>query len=332
MTEPEPAAISTPSPTSPVADDPVETAAVEPAPVTAPTSAPVVPADKASEPVAQAESQTTAEVSAPATAETTPETTPETTVKEPAQPTSETSAQADQEGTPQVTTNATPEASATPAPQAVASAQTAVVSPPTPAPTPAPVTVLRAGKDGVEVLQSAKPVPALKDKIALDTISYSEQGQVQLSGRAQGRSVVRVYLDNLAVADLDTDADGRWSGQIEGIEPGIYTLRLDELGAGGEVLSRLETPFKREAPEVLNPPQEPAAVAQNDTSGPTPAPAPAPAPLVRAVTVQRGDTLWAISRERYGEGILYVRVFEANRDDIRDPDLIYPGQVFTLPE
>ncbi|MEM7091111.1 MAG: LysM peptidoglycan-binding domain-containing protein, partial [Pseudomonadota bacterium] len=56
-----------------------------------------------------------------------------------------------------------------------------------------------------------------------------------------------------------------------------------------------------------------------------------PAPI-RSVTVQRGDTLWAITRERFGDGILYVRLFEANRDLIRDPDLIYPGQVFTIPE
>ena len=49
------------------------------------------------------------------------------------------------------------------------------------------------------------------------------------------------------------------------------------------------------------------------------------------MTVQRGDTLWAISQDRYGSGFLYVRVFEANRDSIRDPDLIYPGQVFSVP-
>ena len=52
---------------------------------------------------------------------------------------------------------------------------------------------------------------------------------------------------------------------------------------------------------------------------------------VSAVTVQTGDTLWAIARERYGEGVLYVKVFDANRSSIRDPDLIYPGQVFDLP-
>lgn len=55
-------------------------------------------------------------------------------------------------------------------------------------------------------------------------------------------------------------------------------------------------------------------------------------PPVRIVTVQPGATLWAIARDRYGEGQLYLQVFEANKDKIRDPDLIYPGQVFSVPE
>jgi len=49
-------------------------------------------------------------------------------------------------------------------------------------------------------------------------------------------------------------------------------------------------------------------------------------------TVQPGNTLWAIARDKYGEGILYVAVFEANKDLNRNPDLIYPGQIFRLPE
>jgi nucleoid-associated protein YgaU len=59
---------------------------------------------------------------------------------------------------------------------------------------------------------------------------------------------------------------------------------------------------------------------------------PAAAVRVAVVTVQPGNTLWGIASEQYGQGILYVRVFEANRDRIGNPDLIYPGQVFTLPE
>lgn len=55
------------------------------------------------------------------------------------------------------------------------------------------------------------------------------------------------------------------------------------------------------------------------------------APRPVTVTVQPGYTLWAIARRELGAGILYVQVFEANRDKIRDPNLIYPGQVFAIP-
>lgn len=76
-----------------------------------------------------------------------------------------------------------------------------------------------------------------------------------------------------------------------------------------------------------------APVAVAPTSAATPVQAPvAPAALAPVtVTVQPGFTLWAIAKGQYGDGLLYVQVFEANRDRIRDPDLIYPGQVFTLP-
>jgi nucleoid-associated protein YgaU len=185
---------------------------------------------------------------------------------------------------------------------------------------PAPVTVLRASEAGVEVVQSAASAQVQRGKIVLDTISYSDEGDVELAGRAQSEAVVRVYVNNNLITDFNAGEDGRWQGRLPHLDPGVYTLRLDELDSAGKVLSRLETPFKREAPEVLQPaPQPEESPAQ-------------PAPLVRAVTVQEGDTLWAISRDRYGSGVLYVRVFEANRNAIRDPDLIYPGQVFTIPE
>ena len=57
----------------------------------------------------------------------------------------------------------------------------------------------------------------------------------------------------------------------------------------------------------------------------------APAASV-TVTVQPGFTLWGIAKRQFGDGILYVQVYEANKDKIKDPDLIYPGQVFTLPQ
>lgn len=185
---------------------------------------------------------------------------------------------------------------------------------------PQVVAILKSDEEGVELVQAPSSTnTATVAPIALDTIGYSEEGEVQLTGRATQGALVRVYLNNLAVSDLIADVQGRWRGELEDVSPGIYTLRLDELGPGDVVLSRLETPFKREAPEVLVP-REPSPSQSPET------------PAIRAVTVQKGDTLWAISRERYGDGVLYVKVFDANRGAIRNPDLIYPGQVFNIPD
>ncbi len=178
---------------------------------------------------------------------------------------------------------------------------------------PAPVAILKSTVLGVELLNT--PSPEAMTNVAIDTISYSDVGEVQLAGRAQSVATsVRVYLDNDSVVNLPVDEQGRWRGELPDVDEGLYTLRVDEVSAAGKVTSRVETPFKREATEVLIA----AAAGQN---GP-----------LKAITVQKGATLWAIARERYGDGQLYVRVFEANNGAIRDPDLIYPGQVFDLPD
>ncbi|MEO0863177.1 MAG: LysM peptidoglycan-binding domain-containing protein [Pseudomonadota bacterium] len=189
--------------------------------------------------------------------------------------------------------------------------QVAAVEPAPEPQTPA-VTVLKSTADGVEVLNAVPP--DVLENIEIDTISYSQSGDVQLAGRAQTEaSVVRVYVDNRPIAEIDVDDAGRWRGDLPQIDTGVYTLRVDELDAAGDVTSRVETPFKREDPQLL---------AQDD----------APATPAKRITVQTGNTLWAIARDRYGEGLLYVQVFEANRDRIRNPDLIFPGQVFDLPD
>lgn len=176
------------------------------------------------------------------------------------------------------------------------------------------VAILKSDEDGVQIINRSS-APEVMSNVEIDTISYSEQGDVLLSGRAQSAATsVRVYLDNAAVTTLEVDPSGRWRGDLPNVDTGVYTLRVDEVDADGAVTSRVETPFKRESPEVL------AA-----SGGTTDAPA-------KAITVQTGATLWAIARDRYGDGTLFVRVFEANADTIKDADLIYPGQVFDLPD
>ena len=177
--------------------------------------------------------------------------------------------------------------------------------------------VLVSNADGVRVL-----APGAAPALVIDAISYDSGTDVTVAGRGAGEAgqpgFVRAYLNNADMALGHVAADGSWSLALKDVAPGTYTLRIDAVSAGGRVTGRAETPFRRETPEVL-------AAAQ-------PA-APAPGQVAaKVVTVQPGFTLWGIARDTYGDGFLYVRVFEANKGQIRNPDLIYPGQVFALPQ
>ncbi|WP_411889907.1 LysM peptidoglycan-binding domain-containing protein [Yoonia sp. SDW83-1] len=183
-----------------------------------------------------------------------------------------------------------------------------------------PPTVLQADADGIKVVQAAPSAaaPVVQSNVALDAITYDPSGEVQLSGRAIGDGAVQVYLDNQPVTASPVTEGGDWQIGLPDVDTGVYTLRIDEVDSEGEVVSRIETPFKREEAEEV------AAVLAEETSR--------DGFDVAVRTVQPGSTLWAIAEENLGAGIFYVEVFEANADLIKDPDLIYPGQIFRIPE
>jgi nucleoid-associated protein YgaU len=215
---------------------------------------------------------------------------------------------------------AVPDAAAAPAAEDVADAAAPGVEAPASeaepqaAAEPKAPAVLLSDAEGVRVLQSG--APEVTDNVSVDAISYDAAGDVTLTGRATGAGSVRIYLDNVPVLSAEVDADGQWRTPLPNVDTGVYTLRVDEIAADGSVVSRVETPFQREPVQTI------LALVEEEADRGAP---------VRLVTVQPGNTLWGISRRSYGEGTFYVRVFEANRARIRDPDLIYPGQVFTVP-
>ncbi len=199
---------------------------------------------------------------------------------------------------------------------AVAASEAEIAAPAAQAALLPPAFLLREG--GAVELSGPAPQPA--DAVVIDAISYAETGEVMISGRA-GRgdpeAQVQLYLDNRPVA-LAQAEDGAWSVAVPELAPGLYTLRADQLAGDGRVAARFETPFQRAAPEeIARPPARPGGDG---------------AARVNLVTVQPGNSLWRISREHFGEGVRYVQIYNANVDQIRDPDLIYPGQVFVLPD
>lgn len=177
--------------------------------------------------------------------------------------------------------------------------------------------VLLADDTGIRVLQSGGGQPQIQS-VVIDTITYDPSGDVSLGGRGtRAEGFVRVYLDNTPILTTEIGVDGQWRTPLPQVDTGVYTLRVDQIDQEGAVVSRVETPFKREEPDVI------AALdlrALGDRSD------------VGVITVQPGNTLWGIATEKYGDGMLFVRVFQANKERIRDPDLIYPGQVFAIPD
>ncbi|WP_245882685.1 LysM peptidoglycan-binding domain-containing protein [Yoonia sediminilitoris] len=181
-------------------------------------------------------------------------------------------------------------------------------------------TVLQADGAGIRVVQSAPKAPATADDpdVALDAITYDPNGAVQISGRASGDGAVQIYLDNAPVSASAVTEGGDWKIELPDIKTGVYTLRIDEVDETGDVVSRLETPFKREvAQDVAD--ALAAELAQEGSD-------------VAVRTVQPGSTLWAIAEENLGHGLFFVEVYAANSDLIKDPDLIYPGQILSIPQ
>jgi nucleoid-associated protein YgaU len=145
-------------------------------------------------------------------------------------------------------------------------------------------------------------------QLSLDAIDYGQAGSsLGLSGRAPPGTEVRVYLDNRFVGRATPDDKGVWRLN-PGVDmpAGLYKMRVDRVGAAGKVTARVELPFSRATP------------ATGLAAG-------------TVVVVQPGNSLWRLARRSYGEGLRYTAIYEANKDQIRNPDLIYPGQVFVLP-
>lgn len=144
-------------------------------------------------------------------------------------------------------------------------------------------------------------------RLGLDAVDYDDHGAIRFAGSAPPGAPVRVYVDNTPAGDAIADALGRWTlTPSDALIAGVHRLRVDQLSGAGKVLARVELPFQRTT-------------------------VPAGELATGRVVVQPGQTLWRLARRAYGTGVRYTVIYLANRDQIRDPRLIYPGQAFAVP-
>jgi LysM repeat protein len=219
-----------------------------------------------------------------------------------------------------------------------------------PGPTDRPIVALMTpDKPTVVLSQPAAPKP-MAGAVVVEAVEIEPDGKFHVSGRSRPGAAVGLYLNDSFVASVTAGADGRFAVTInEGVAPGNYRVRLDELeSSSGAVRTRAEVPFNVPDTVVtgslpaqataskqadIAAAQQPQLAAAGTTvlpDGGTP-PSTVVVPKIATTTVSRGDSLWRISHLTYGAGTRYAVIYKANRQQIRNPNLIYPGQIFVLP-
>ncbi len=201
---------------------------------------------------------------------------------------------------------------------------------------------------GTEVAGLAGTVTSPRLPVRIASVDAEDGGGLFVSGEAAPGASVRLYLNDTMIAPGNADGVGRVSFAIgRGVKPGSYRVRLDDVDPiDGSVKTRAEVLFTMPSMVAAAVPAVPGVEA-------TPGPAPATAvtavasadvatgrtrssdtvmvPEVNTAIVSRGDSLWRISRRIYGRGMRYTEIYVANQEQIRNPQLIYPGQLFVLP-
>lgn len=169
--------------------------------------------------------------------------------------------------------------------------------------------VLRTVPGGAtEVLQDPREMDEGMGPLTLDVIDYDDSGAVIFSGRAEPNRIVQLFINGQLIGQMSSNDEGRWIIAPEAqIAPGVYNLLVVQLDENGRPAYAIELPFERASPDQIE---------------------------IRdgRVIVQPGNSLWRIARRAYGEGAQYTIIYAANRSQIRNPDLIYPGQIFDVPD
>lgn len=290
---------TTAEPAAPITAEPAATPAAAPAATPATVEIPAPPADMlvaAATPALAPAAE--AKPSEPATAQAAPQ-----TAETPA------TAPADAGAAPaEVAPAAAPKAEPAAAPQAE----------PATTPKAEPVTTPQAEP-------AATPVPT----VTIDAVELENGNSFYAAGSAANGAVIRLYVDDKAIGDTKAEK-GRWlyQGKVE-LAPGKHLVRIDQVGANGAVIARAEVPFQI-AEDGMSAPTLASGVGSAQAGAGSAGEAKPAEP--ETLIIRRGDNLWMIAKRLYGKGIRYSTIYQANTDQIRNPDLIYPGQVFVIPE
>ncbi|MCB1487157.1 MAG: LysM peptidoglycan-binding domain-containing protein, partial [Bauldia sp.] len=178
----------------------------------------------------------------------------------------------------------------------------------------------------VEPEPEPEPEPVIEPEVVVTAVEAETTGALFVAGTATTPEFVRVYMDDKLLGEAKPSPSGTWLLEVKRDLPaGTYSVRADQVTGSGDVVARAEVPFERDVEvAILKPVGQAGGAAGAEIAGSVSGP--------QTMIIKRRDNLWRISRQLYGKGIRWSTIYQANKDQIRNPRWIYPGQVFVLPE
>jgi nucleoid-associated protein YgaU len=162
-----------------------------------------------------------------------------------------------------------------------------------------------------DTTEAAPTKPQAKSQIAAlapSAIIWRDASRILISGTSRGGVRVTVNDEKGQFGEALVLADGAWqvAGSLD-MDIAVNHLRFALFDEANHIIARYDLPVKARD------------LAKGQDGSPL-------------VVVNKGDMLWRIAYHQLGEGVKYVDIVRRNQQDINDPDLIYPKQIFAVPQ
>ncbi|MGB2439672.1 MAG: LysM peptidoglycan-binding domain-containing protein [Candidatus Puniceispirillaceae bacterium] len=171
------------------------------------------------------------------------------------------------------------------------------------------ISELPANSAQIEAQKEITAILVMPPEIYIGTLSWSAKNILQIKGKSNGGAAVTGSFAGQSFADVSLDEQGNWSTKISvpATQSGMALIQANLLDVDNSLI--LST-------------QVDVDLAQLDVG----------LDGSEMVIIRKGDVLWRIAYRTYGSGIRYLDILKRNARQINNPDLIYPAQVFALPD
>ncbi len=161
--------------------------------------------------------------------------------------------------------------------------------------------ILRFSKNSsIEIINNNEKILGL----TLDIAEYLDNDILMLTGKTKPNSLVKLFLSKKFIKDSRSDENGIWKMKLKNFNLTDNNLMVSTEIEGQKIILKTKIFEEKIDPDFI---------------------------FEKEVTVKKGNSLWRIARKTLGGGMYYSEIYKNNINEIENPDLIFPGQVFNIP-